>query len=50
MINRKDAAKLANRTVPIPGDPEHYAVSIDVFHQLHCLVSHLTPFLLRYQC
>lgn len=42
-INRKDAAKLTNRTVPIPGDPDHYAVSIDIFHQLHCLVFHPDP-------
>lgn len=33
-----DAAKLANRTVPIPHDPGYYAVGLDVFHQLHCLV------------
>jgi len=44
-IDRKDASKIANRTVPIPGDSDHYAVSIDVFHQLHCLVLHPTPVL-----
>lgn len=35
-----DAVQLANRTVPLPGDPDHYVVILDVFHQLHCLVSH----------
>jgi hypothetical protein len=42
------AALLVNRTVPIPGDPEHYVVSLSVFHQLHCLVGvprwHVSPF------
>lgn len=34
-----DAAQLANRTVPIGNDPGNYAVTLDVFHELHCLVS-----------
>lgn len=33
-----DAARLANRTVPIGNDPGYYAVTLDVFHELHCLV------------
>ncbi|KAL8243965.1 hypothetical protein R6Q59_010223 [Mikania micrantha] len=33
----ESAAKLVNRTVPIPGDPGYYIVSLDVFHELHCL-------------
>ncbi|KAJ5593540.1 hypothetical protein N7537_010444 [Penicillium hordei] len=36
-ISKVDAARLANKTVPIPDDPGQYAVSLDVFHQLHCL-------------
>ncbi|EEP82687.1 predicted protein [Uncinocarpus reesii 1704] len=32
-----DAAELVNKTVPIPDDPGHYAIALDVFHQLHCL-------------
>lgn len=39
-IARPSAAQLVNRTVPIPGDPGHYVVELNVFHQLHCLVSH----------
>lgn len=40
-IPLESAAQLVNRTVPIPGDPGQYIVSLDVFHELHCLVSHL---------
>ncbi|KAK5050442.1 hypothetical protein LTR84_003723 [Exophiala bonariae] len=36
-IPMKDAARLANRTVPIGNDPGYYAVTLDVFHELHCL-------------
>ena len=35
----EDAAQLVNRTVPIPGDPGQYIIALDVFHELHCLVS-----------
>lgn len=28
-----------NKTVPIPNDPGYYVVELNVFHQLHCLVS-----------
>lgn len=31
------AAKLPNATTPFNDDPTHYVVTIDVFHQLHCL-------------
>ncbi|KAF9740465.1 hypothetical protein PMIN06_012999 [Paraphaeosphaeria minitans] len=36
-IPMSDAAQLANRTSPIPGDEGHYVVILEVFHQLHCL-------------
>ncbi|KAF9522204.1 hypothetical protein CPB83DRAFT_777449, partial [Crepidotus variabilis] len=36
-IPKSSAAKLANKTVPIPGDADHYVVQLSVFHQLHCL-------------
>jgi hypothetical protein len=36
------AAKLVNKTVPIPEDlgysSGYYLIGLDVFHQLHCLV------------
>lgn len=33
------ADRLVNSTYRIPGDEQHYVVQLDVFHQLHCLVS-----------
>ncbi|KAF5325795.1 hypothetical protein D9611_000059 [Ephemerocybe angulata] len=36
-IPRSSADRLVNATRPIPGDEDHYVVSLDVFHQLHCL-------------
>ncbi|EAU31769.1 predicted protein [Aspergillus terreus NIH2624] len=36
-IPKSDAAHLVNKTVPIADDPGQYAISLDVFHQLHCL-------------
>ncbi|KAK1220882.1 hypothetical protein PQX77_016316 [Marasmius sp. AFHP31] len=34
----EDEAKLIPwKTIRIPGDESHYAVALDVFHQLHCL-------------
>ncbi|RHZ47801.1 oxidase ustYa family protein [Aspergillus thermomutatus] len=36
-IPASDAAKLVNKTVPIPEDPGYYLIGLDVFHQLHCL-------------
>jgi len=39
-IPKEQAALLPNRTAPIVGDPEgYYIAQIEVFHQLHCLVS-----------
>ena len=35
----EEATQLEELTAPIPGDEDHYIVGIDVFHQLHCLVS-----------
>ncbi|KZS88506.1 hypothetical protein SISNIDRAFT_459735 [Sistotremastrum niveocremeum HHB9708] len=36
-ITKDQAALLPNWTEPIPGDEGHYVVSLNVFHQLHCL-------------
>lgn len=36
-IDAEMAAKLPNATTPFNDDPSHYIVTIDVFHQLHCL-------------
>ncbi|KAF1978171.1 hypothetical protein BU23DRAFT_577611 [Bimuria novae-zelandiae CBS 107.79] len=36
-IPLQEASQLTNRTVPIPDDPGYYVVTIDVFHELHCL-------------
>jgi len=36
-IPKSQAALLPNRTIPIFEDEGHYVVSLDVFHQLHCL-------------
>lgn len=33
-IPRSQAAQLANRTLPWPGDEENYIVSLDIFHVL----------------
>lgn len=38
-IPESEAIQMANRTSAIQDDPGYYAVTIDVFHQLHCLVS-----------
>ena len=38
-IPKHQAALLANKTSPIPGDDGHYVVMLNVFHELHCLVS-----------
>lgn len=39
-IPREQAALLPNQTERVPGDgPPRYAVGLDIFHQLHCLVS-----------
>ncbi|KAF7437548.1 hypothetical protein PC9H_004390 [Pleurotus ostreatus] len=36
-IPKSQAKLLTNATEAIPGDEEHYAVELDVFHELHCL-------------
>jgi hypothetical protein len=36
-ISADAASRLPNATTPIAGDPDHYMVELDVFHQLHCL-------------
>ncbi|OKL57499.1 hypothetical protein UA08_06893 [Talaromyces atroroseus] len=36
-IPMSEAAKLVNKTVPIPDYPGEYVIQLDVFHQLHCL-------------
>jgi len=36
-IPKSEARLLPNKTLPIPGDEENYAVALAVFHQLHCL-------------
>ena len=38
-IDKSDALRLPNHTLNIPGDKDHYIVGIEVFHQLHCLVT-----------
>ncbi|KIJ65394.1 hypothetical protein HYDPIDRAFT_110449 [Hydnomerulius pinastri MD-312] len=36
-LPKSQAALLPNKTTPIPGNEENYIVTLDVFHQLHCL-------------
>ncbi|KAI9929378.1 hypothetical protein MW887_000847 [Aspergillus wentii] len=36
-ITGHEAQKLINQTIPIPNDPDGYLISLDIFHQLHCL-------------
>ncbi|RBR09849.1 hypothetical protein FVER53590_13633 [Fusarium verticillioides] len=36
-IPRDSAAKLINKTIPIPGERGQYVIELNVFHQLHCL-------------
>lgn len=38
-IPRSEAMLLPNKTYPIKDQPGHYIALLDVFHQLHCLVS-----------
>ena len=38
-IPRSEAVLLPNKTYPIKDDPGYYIAELDVFHQLHCLVS-----------
>jgi hypothetical protein len=37
-IPKSEAALLPNKTWPIVTEPGYYIASLDVFHQLHCLV------------
>ncbi|TCD64869.1 hypothetical protein EIP91_003535 [Steccherinum ochraceum] len=36
-IPKEQARLLPNKTLPIPGDEQYYAIGLAVFHQLHCL-------------
>ncbi|KZT37787.1 hypothetical protein SISSUDRAFT_819927 [Sistotremastrum suecicum HHB10207 ss-3] len=36
-INEVEASQIANWTERIPNDEDHFIISLDVFHQLHCL-------------
>jgi len=36
-VPKSEAAKMANKTSPIPGDESNYMVIPEVFHTLHCL-------------
>ncbi|TCD61028.1 hypothetical protein EIP91_009151 [Steccherinum ochraceum] len=36
-IPKEQARLIPNKTLPIPGDEDNYAVGLAVFHQLHCL-------------
>ena len=51
-IPRSEAILLPNKTYPIKDQPGYYIAELDVFHQLHCLVSSgyimYTPFKLTY--
>jgi len=38
-ITPGEAAQLRSPTLRIPTDPDNFVVGLDVFHQLHCLVS-----------
>lgn len=33
-LPKEEAARLANRTAPYPGDEGHYIITLDAFHQL----------------
>jgi hypothetical protein len=38
-IPREQAERLPNYTSPVPNHEDQYIIQLDVFHQLHCLVS-----------
>jgi len=38
-IPKSQADRLANKSIPIAGDEDHFPVLITAFHQLHCLDS-----------
>lgn len=39
MIDKLSAQKLPNATVEVPGTNGKYIITLEIFHQLHCLVS-----------
>jgi len=43
MLDKQSADQLPNKTVEIPGTGK-YIVSLELFHQLHCLVSILREY------
>jgi hypothetical protein len=36
-VDPEAAAKLPNKTMTLPNQPNRYVLQLDVFHQLHCL-------------
>lgn len=38
-ITAEEAAQLHSPTLRIPTEPDNFVMGLDVFHQLHCLVS-----------
>ncbi|KAF7290935.1 hypothetical protein HMN09_01272100 [Mycena chlorophos] len=36
-LSKDEARKMHNGTTPLENDREHYMISLEVFHQLHCL-------------
>lgn len=40
LIHKSEASLLANYTDPLPENPDIGLYSLDVFHVLHCVVSH----------
>lgn len=38
-VPKADAERLPNQTLAIPGEDDGYIVGIEVYHQLHCMVS-----------
>jgi len=48
LVPKEKAAKLTNKTVIFPHDEQRrYAVEVDVFHQLHCLVGLFEPLVIH---
>jgi hypothetical protein len=39
VITKEEYGQLRVKTATLVDDPDHYLVTIEVFHQLHCLVS-----------
>lgn len=44
-ISEQQAMLLTNYTSPVPGHEDEFITELDVFHQLHCLVSFTRPHL-----